>query len=166
LGGSWRFKQRRPVVDFDCIKTVSELVCPVSEERVDENAARVAAGITVVWTGIAVYFSAFWLMSVLAADFAVRASTVGKWSLVRWLARRIVALAGLQARPTPAAPKKFAALPGTVFCMPIGLSMVLQFTYLTGALVVALVACALLESLAGFCVGCYVYTYAILPFKK
>ena len=148
------------------METVNQLVCPVSEERVDENAARVAAGITVLWVTIAVYFNAFWLMGVLAADFAIRAFTVGNWSPVRWLARRVVALVGLRARPTQAAPKKFAALLGTVFCTLIALGIALQLTYLTGALVAALLVCALLEGLAGFCVGCYVYTYAILPFKK
>jgi len=148
------------------METANQLVCPVSEERVDEYAARVAAGITVLWMGIAVYFNVFWLMGVLAADFAVRAFTAGSWSPVRWLARRTVALAGLCARPTPAAPKKFAALLGTVFCALITLGIALQLTYLTGALVAALLVCALLEGLAGFCVGCYVYTYAILPFKR
>ncbi|MDO7875979.1 DUF4395 domain-containing protein [Hymenobacter sp. ASUV-10] len=148
------------------METVNQLVCPVSEERVDENAARVAAGITVLWVSSALFFNSFWLMAVLAADFAIRAFTAGDWSLVRWLARRIVRLIGLRARPTLAAPKKFAALLGTVFCTLIGLGIALQFTYLTTALVAALLVCALLEGLAGFCVGCYVYTYAILPFKK
>jgi hypothetical protein len=148
------------------METVNQLVCPVSEERVDENAARVAAGITVFWVSIALYFNSFWLMGVLAADFAIRAFTAGNRSLVRWLARRIVSLIGLRARLTPAAPKKFAALLGAVFCTLIGLGMVLQLMYLTVVLVAALLVCALLEGLAGFCVGCYVYMYAIFPFKK
>lgn len=142
------------------------LACPVSEERLDEHVARTAALLTVVWVGSSLLLSNYWLIGGLAADFGLRAFTGGTYSPVRWLARRVVRALGWPARPTPAAPKKFAAMLGLVFCLLIGLGLVLHLVVATWAVAAALLACALLEGLAGFCVGCYVYTYTVVPFQK
>ena len=148
------------------MKAADQLICPISEERLDENTARAAALMTVVWVAISLLVDGYWLMGILAVDFALRAFTAGTWSITRLLARRVVKALGLQAKPTPAAPKKFAAMLGLIFCLLTGLGLGLHLMLAAWAVAAALLACALLEGLAGFCVGCYVYTYAVLPFKS
>lgn len=148
------------------MKAPAAPACPVSIERLEENTARVAALLVAGLVLLGVGWRSPLLLLGVAADFALRAFTAGHWSLVRRGARRLARALGLAVRPTPAAPKKFAAGLGLVFCLLISLSLYLHFGQGALLLTAALLVCALLEGLAGVCVGCYVYTYAVLPFQK
>ena len=140
--------------------------CPVSAERINENVARVAAFFAMVIAAAGVALNSYIIIIALAIDFALRAFTQGKASPIKFLSKQVVQLLKIKEKPADAAPKKFAAGVGMVFC--ISIACMLLFNYFLAAAVIAglLIFCALLEGAAGICLGCIVYTLIVLPFLK
>jgi len=104
------------------------MTCPLAGYRIDENSARIVAGLVALGTILGLYFAgsaARWIFPLLALDFAAR---VG---LIFTLALTVLAFLGLSSAVRT-----------------------------VGAI---LLLCALLESLAGFCVGCQLWSawYAV-----
>ncbi len=140
------------------------ITCPVSAEKVNENIARVVAFFIILVVITGTYFKLPILIAVLAADFFLRAFTNGRYSPLKYLARRSSDYLGLEEKSTDAAPKKFAAGIGLAFS--IGIAGLLWFHYDLAAYLSAgvLLICAGLESFKGFCLGCVIYTFLFLPF--
>src|ERR1017187_5447459 len=101
------------------MKNNNELVCPVSAERVNENAVRTVAVISLVLVLLSLYLNNFVISGFLALDFMLRAFFNGKASALKALAKGFVRYAGLGNKPVDAAPKKFAASLGLVFALLI-----------------------------------------------
>lgn len=147
---------------------MSELLnesCPVSGVKVNENVVRVIALYTVIITSVSLYFNLYALTFLLSVDFAIRAFTDGEYSVLRLLALKTVSVLNIKAKPVDAAPKKFAALLGYLFSINIFVFQFFEITIIAHVLGFMLVACALLEGVLGFCVGCVVY-YQIERLKK
>jgi hypothetical protein len=131
--------------------------CPIAAETVDENAARIGAGLV-----IAIVVAGLWLDEsrvpmLLALDFALRRRGWNVASPVAQVSGGLRTILGMQPRPVNAGPKQFAALIGALFCLAIGLAMTFHLRGLALALGGVLVACAALEAFLGFCVGCKAY---------
>jgi hypothetical protein len=95
----------------------------------------------------------------LLIDFALRSAEAGKYSPSGNVADGILSVITLPNKPTDQAPKRFAARIGLGFSvLIIGLHLLGISTLIP---VITLAVFATLESLAGFCAGCYVYTYYI-----
>lgn len=139
----------------------SNIVCPVSPHRVDENIARLTAFSVLLLTIIGLVFRSPILMALLSADFALRAFGFSHDSPLRAAAEWEKNLLSLHAKPTDAAPKRFAAGVGLVFSAFVALA--LACSWYVPALVAGavLASCAFLESAINFCVGCYVYTFLL-----
>jgi len=140
--------------------------CPVSAERINENAARAAAFFTIVIAAAGMLLNSYIIIILLASDFALRAFTQGKASPVKLLAKQVVQLLKIKEKSVDAAPKKFAAGVGMVFCLGIAafqLAGLYIAANITGGV---LLFCALLEGGAGICLGCIAYTLLIVPFNK
>ncbi|MCX6214128.1 DUF4395 domain-containing protein [Spirosoma sp.] len=131
--------------------------CPVDGVQVNENKVRVVAFL-VLLIGIAYLFTGYWpLPVVLLIDFGLRAFDFGKLSPLGRLGEGIVQVSQLPFRPTDQAPKRFAAGVGFAFAILI---LALYFLEISpGIPTSVLVMFAGLESLAGFCAGCYVYSF-------
>ncbi|MGC4122193.1 MAG: DUF4395 domain-containing protein [Myxococcales bacterium] len=132
--------------------------CPVSFETVDERAARGVALVVMAATAVFVATPFKWIAALLAADFLVRAFVTPKVSPLAALVRSVLRTLKVAPKPTDAAPKRFAAGLGLVFSLT---ALVLWLGGLTtSAVIVAsiLAACATLEGVFGFCLGCWVYT--------
>lgn len=142
---------------------MNDLSCPVSADRVDENATRIVAAIVIVITVTALYFGFYWLSLLLAADFGLRAFTLGNYSLLKNVAKFAVTQLTLTPKPVDAAPKKFAAGVGLAFALAISIAQFFGFTYTAYGIGSILLFCAILESAFAYCVGCVVYTYLVLP---
>jgi len=139
--------------------------CPVSPERIDGNTARTAAVLTAVIVTAGLLLQSYIIFILLAADFALRAFTAGKYSLIKAAAVKTSRLLKLNKLPVDAAPKKFAAGLGLSFSLIIAVSFYLgSFTaaYSAG---IALLFCAMLEGLFSVCLGCYVYSFLLFFFK-
>ncbi|ARS38765.1 hypothetical protein CA265_03345 [Sphingobacteriaceae bacterium GW460-11-11-14-LB5] len=143
-----------------------ELSCPVSAERVNENVVRIIAFMVAVIAIACVVFSNYWAIVFLIFDFALRAFTSGKLSLLKFIAVKIANAFSLSPKMKDLAPKKFAATLGFGFCLLI--TAVFLFNYYNAALIFTSIMTifALLESLFAICVGCYIYSFLQVFAKK
>ena len=140
-----------------------ELICPVSSERVNETVVRCNALLTLLTVTIAVYFRSPLILALLVSDFYVRAFTNIRTSPLTFISKALVNWLKLGLRPIDKAPKIFAARLG--FLMSFAILVMLLSGASTAALVTAAVLgiFATLELTVGFCAGCYIYTYIVLP---
>lgn len=142
----------------------SSITCPRSEEKINENVARILAFFVIIIVAVGVYFKSPLVFILLAIDFFLRTFTQGKYSLLKYISRKISAYFRIHEKMTDAAPKKFAAGMGlTLSIILIGLLYCHYYIYADVAATILLI-CAVLEFLKGFCMGCIIYTYIVLPF--
>jgi len=126
---------------------------------VNEYAARIVAGMVVALSLAIILSRQSWLLSVLAFGFLVRVATGPTLSPLGLLATRvIVPLLGNPQRPVPGPSKRFAQTAGLAFSVT---ALALHFTVgsnlLTMSVVGVLAGFAALESVSGFCAGCFVF---------
>lgn len=140
------------------------VTCPVSEEKINENVARIIALFTILIVLAGICFKSPLLIGALSLDFSLRAFTNGKYSPLKYISKRFSNYLGLTQKLTDAAPKKFAAAIGFFFTVSIAGLQFFQHELSAELLSGVLLICAVLESFKGFCVGCIVYTYIVLPF--
>jgi len=137
----------------------------VSKSYLEETTIRFVAAQVVVISMVLLAAQSKYLALLLAVDFAIRAFTYLPSPLAT-VAKFLVKQLNIKPKPVFAAPKKFAAAVGFAFSFSIFILFVFQFNtaaYVTGGI---LVFCAVLESAFKICVGCYVYEWLVLPFKK
>lgn len=145
---------------------IINIICPVSDKKMNENAARIAAGITVIITLTSLYFHFSILMALLAADFAIRAYTREGKSPVKYITKSIISAFQIKNKPIDAAQKKFAAELGFILSTAIFLLQIFGNHFVATILGFMLIFFALLESVFNFCVGCIIYTYFALPLLR
>ncbi len=146
------------------MSTKNELLCPTNGVQVNETKVRVVAGL-VVLTALTYLISGWLVLAVLlAVDFGLRSFNLGTYSPLGLLANRLVRALNLPYKGTDQAPKQFAAGVGLAFSLLItGLHLAHVSTIIpTGVLV----GFATLESIAGYCAGCHVYTLYVGLFSK
>ncbi len=128
---------------------------------VNEIAARMVAGMVVILTTSIIVFQIPELMFVLGYGFLARVATGPTLSPMGLLATRVlVPLFGNKVKPTAGPPKRFAQSVGLGFSVT-ALLLYYVFGLSTPAYAVlgVLVFFAALESVVGFCTGCFVFGY-------
>lgn len=136
----------------------SNLDCPVDNVTVNETKVRLVA-FFVLLLAIAYFVTANRVIVVfLLADFILRAYNLNNYSPLAIISGAVVRLLKLRNKPVDRGPKRFAAFMGLVFLVVILLTSFANLEVLTKALTGILIVFASLESLAGFCAGCYVYS--------
>jgi len=128
---------------------------------VNEYAARMVAGMVVLLTTSIIAFQIPGLMFVLGYGFLARVATGPTLSPMGLLATRVlVPLMGNKVKPTAGPPKRFAQVVGLGFSAA-ALLLYYAFGLSTAAYAVlgVLVFFAGLESIVGFCTGCFVFGY-------
>lgn len=143
-----------------------EVSCPISAERVNESVIRIVALLVAIIAIVCIAFDNYYAMIFLMVDFAIRAFTSGKWSVLKAIALQVFKVFSLPTKMTDLAPKKFAATLGFVFCILISAVYVLQFDLAALVLTSVLLVFAVLESVFAICVGCYVYTFWQMMFGE
>lgn len=145
---------------------MKNLVCPISDKRVNEQVTRINALLTVLVVVLAFVLNTVWLLAFLMADFFIRAFTEVKFSPISYTSHSVRNALSLSVKMIDKAPKIFAARLGFLMSTVIAVFFILQLT--TAAVVVAsvLIFFATLEFAFGICVGCLMYTYLVLPFYK
>ena len=128
---------------------------------VNEYAARVVAAMVVLLTAVIILADLPQLMGFLVYGFLARVFTGPNLSPMGLLATRvIVPILGNPIKDVPGPPKRFAQFVGLLFS---GSALVLHFVLglESAAMVVLLVLLffATLESVVGFCTGCFVFNY-------
>jgi hypothetical protein len=95
----------------------------------------------------------------LVIDFSLRSFDLGKYSPMAALSGLIVRVGRLPVKPVYLPPKRFAARMGLTFCVLIVVLHLIGINALIPACILTIFAA--LESLAGFCAGCYVYDWMV-----
>lgn len=145
---------------------MKNLVCPISDQRVNEYVTRINALLTIVVVVFAFVLNSVFLFAFLMADFFIRAFTEIKFSPVGFASHYVSNALSLSVKLIDKAPKIFAARLGFLMTTVIACLFILNLT--TAAMVVAgmLIFFAGLEFVFAICVGCMIFTYLILPFYK
>lgn len=137
--------------------------CPISTERIDENVARVNGGIATTVLAVALLTPYRWVLAYLVLDYALKVVAGFAYSPSCRLANLIARGLRLPERMVDSAPKRFAAVIGLAMSA-LGLVAAYGFpaasAFFYGVVGTFLVFAAL-ESLAGFCTGCWLY--GLLP---
>lgn len=125
---------------------------------VNEKAARtVAAGVAAIAV-VTLLTGWHWLIVVLAVGFAARVLTGPKLSVLGQLATRVVAPRLGMPRFVPGPPKRFAQAIGLTLTTVAAVGSLGFGVHLLGtALIAVLLVFALLESVLGFCAGCWLF---------
>lgn len=132
--------------------------CPVDFIKINENKARLTAFFVLVLT-LVYLATSFWLIiAFLFVDFILRATNLGKYSLLGFISDAVIKQLKIKPKPVDRAPKRFAAMVGAVFTAAILVSIILQAYIPALYLGVVLSFFAFLESIFAFCAGCYVYS--------
>ena len=126
---------------------------------VNEKAARVVAGLVALVAGLALLTGWLWLTPILAVGFALRVASGPRLDPFGRLATKVVAPRLGEPVLVAGAPKRFAQGVGLVLTTVATVALVLGATTVTTALLGVLVIFALLESVVGFCAGCWVFGY-------
>ncbi|MGE5432784.1 MAG: DUF4395 domain-containing protein [Syntrophomonadaceae bacterium] len=142
------------------------VICPMSPERVNENAVRVTGFLTAVFLSLYLFSENIYIILFLMLDFFIRTFTPLKYSPLSGLASSLTRLLRLPVIKIPKAPKIFAARLGFVFTLVIALLHYSGMSVSSAVLSLVLIVFALLEAALNICIGCQVYTYLILPFYK
>ncbi len=125
---------------------------------VNEKAARtVAAGVAIL-TAITIATGAWWSSAVLAAGFLARVATGPRLSPLGQLATRVVAPRLGPPKETPGPPKRFAQAIGLVVTAAAAIAwFAFGSATVAAALLAVLLVFATLESVLGFCAGCWLF---------
>lgn len=142
---------------------MKQLVCPISNEKVNERLTRLNAFFTIVLVAAGFLFNSVLFPLVLLVDFFFRAFGNSRYSPLSYASSGVVRLLQLAKKPIDKAPKIFAARMGFIMTLVIAVLFLLGFHGASMVVAAILVFFASLEFAFGICVGCYIYTYLILP---
>lgn len=148
------------------ITNMKQIVCPISNERIDEHVTRINSLLGVILVVSGFVFNSVFFFVFLMADFYIRAFTKAKFSPISYISHSMVNALNLNKKSIDKAPKIFAARIGFLMSLAISVLFLLQLN--TAAYVVGgiLLFFATLEFALAICMGCIMYTYLILPFYK
>lgn len=131
--------------------------CPISFNKVNENAARSSALLTVVIAGAYLYLGWSILPLLLFFDFFSRGFGNPKFSFIGSAGKKVAQGLGLAKKPINAGPKIFAAQVGAILT---GVAVLAHYFLIPaiGFYVLSILAFfALLEGALGICVACKLY---------
>ena len=145
---------------------MKDLVCPISDQRVNEQVTRFNAMFAIAVIVSAFVLNSIFLIAFLMADFFMRGFTGIKFSPISFVSHYLSNTLHLPVKMIDKAPKVFAARLG--FLMAIIITGLFIFELQLASFIVAgmLIFFAGLEFLLAICVGCMIYTYLVLPFYK
>jgi hypothetical protein len=135
------------------------LVCPISENYIDENIARINASITLLIVLFFLFTPFKWIIFLALIDFLLRRILDGRYSYVSRISRFTTGALGLKKVSINAGPKLFAANVG------FALTVLMVTFYYTGLTSVAyslggiLAFFTILESFFNICAACILYPF-------
>ena len=143
---------------------MNNILCPVSAEKVNEKIVRFTALLTFLIALGFIYKPNILLIVFLAFDFYSRGFGISHISILAITSFGLKDYIPFRSRIINKAPKIFAARIGFILSL---LALMLLSTNLALAsqiTMVVLVFFAFLEWCVGFCMGCYIYNWIILPY--
>lgn len=141
-------------------------ICPISDKRVNERAARLNGFFTVSLAILYIYTNQWFIPALLSIDFLMRSSALSKLSPIGFLSRNILKLLSVKKLLINAGPKIFAARIGFVINSAVLIASISGFNILALFLAGVLGLFSFLEAAFGFCVACEIYPYVYQLFYK
>jgi hypothetical protein len=135
--------------------------CSISADRINERAARINAGLTLLLLAVFLLTSSPVVLAFLLLDFVCRGLLRGRFSILGFVSRSLFKALRVQPVLVNAGPKIFAVRLGLLF------SAIVAGLELSGAGEAAWAAAVVfalpvaLEAVFGYCVGCRIYTLLI-----
>jgi hypothetical protein len=128
---------------------------------VNEVSARLVAGGVVIMCVAAIALDQPWLIAVIAYGFVARVLTGPTLSPLGQLVTRVVTpLLGVDAKPVPGPPKRFAQGIGAVMSVTAAvLAFGFQLPVAAYAVLAVLAAAATLEAVFAVCLGCAIFAF-------
>lgn len=145
---------------------MKNIICPVSNEKANENIVRITAFWVIMLTGLFIVFPNPYIPLYLVIDFYIRAFTKLRYSPISWISAGIARSLRFPPRWIDRAPKIFAARVGFLFAVMISVFTISGVSVAATSAASVLVLFAFLECGLNFCAGCWVYTYVVLPVYK
>lgn len=124
---------------------------------VNEKAARSVAGGVVVLAIVALVTGWVWVPAAMALGFALRVASGPRLSPLGQLATKVIAPRLGDPRLVAGPPKRFAQAVGFGFTAAATVAAATDHRPIAATLLGVLVVFALLESVLGFCAGCWVF---------
>ena len=145
---------------------MKNLICPISDLRVNEYVTRISALLAIVVIVLAFVLNSVFLFAFLMADFFIRAFTEIKFSPISFVSHNVSNALSLSVKMIDKAPKIFAARLGFLMTTVIAGLFFLNMPIASMIVAGLLIFFAALEFVFAICVGCMIYTYLVLPFYK
>ncbi len=144
---------------------MKNLICPISDERVEENTVRITGFLMVIMIILFLSFCSRILVGAIALDYFIRAFTNWPYSPFAWVARKCIELLNGGFKFIDKSPKIFAARIGFLFAIG-GFASSFMAPMAGNVILVILGIFAALESVFNLCMGCLVYTHIVLRIYK
>lgn len=135
------------------------IICPVDRVLIDENRVRVTAFWVIIFVMAFLLTGSLLIIGFLTGDFLLRVLNLNKFSPLAFFSGLLIKQAGTKPKLVDRAPKRFAAAVGLVFLSLIAAAFLIRLILLAQVLTAILLLFASLEAFAGFCAGCYVYSW-------
>lgn len=148
------------------MNNLKQIVCPISEERVDEQVTRINALVGIILISVGLVFNSAICLVFLTMDFYIRAFSKARYSPINYISHQMANALNLNKKEIDKAPKIFAARIGFLMSLTITVLMILQLNTASFVIGGILAFFASLEFALAICMGCIMYTYLVLPFYK
>ncbi len=145
---------------------MKQLICPISNEHINERVIRLNALLGTILIAAGFVFNSVLFFVFLTADFYFRAFTKAKYSPISFFSLRMANALNLNKKEIKKAPKIFAARIGFLMSLTITVLMLVEYNLAAYAVGGILVFFATLEFALAICMGCIIYNYMVLPFYK
>ncbi len=142
---------------------MKNIICPISNEKVPEHLPRITAFYVISLFAAYIITGFIPIILFLAVDFFTRGFNFSKYSLLNFMARQTGSILQINSTPISKAPKLFAARLGGVMSILIIAFHLLSFSVSAVSVSVLVICLSTLECAIGFCVGCYLYSWIVLP---
>jgi hypothetical protein len=141
----------------------SQLVCPISDKRIDCNVSRMMVFLSSIVIAAYLYTRVPYFMIAVAFDYGIRAFGNPKYSLLRLMACGIVKALRLPELKIDLAPKLFASRLGFLCAIVSAGLFFLNAQAVSIGIAILFLGLTLLDSVFDFCVGCLIYHYLVFP---
>ncbi len=143
---------------------MNTIICPISDEKINEKVARFIALITFLIALVFIYMPNILLVAFLVFDFYSRGFGRSRFSILAISASGLKDYIPFRSKVIDKAPKIFAARIGFILSLLAALLLLSNAVLASQITIVVLAIFAFLEWAAGFCMGCYIYSWIILPY--
>jgi small-conductance mechanosensitive channel len=131
--------------------------CPINYKKIDATIVRCASFYVVLTLAAFLWTMNPFILLFLGADFIFRVYGLKQFSLICMAATLTKQALRLETRMEDAGAKRLASQFGVLFVLLLIAGVFLDLTLLVYITAAIFIACALLELIIGYCVGCKIY---------